>query len=429
MNQARTVVPACVVLAEEVWGSALHVTRSLGRVGVPVFVATAGSGAAVYGRSRYCTAAANFDPSDSVSFCAEVRVWAQGLIQDDQPVVVLPLSDRLVEFLHESRHAFPDQFKLAIPSPEATEALLTKEESLRIAERAGLDVPTWVLVSSSEDLSSLDKLKMPVAVRPTSWSTVGGKYFKIAVCRSREILLEELLGYLNAGAELIVQEYVEASEKDVELAIVWRSEDRSSTAVSTGRKRRQSAAEGGVMIWGETVPLPDVRNGALRFLDTSGFTGLGGIEFIRSEGRRGSSSSTLVWRRSTFLLPDLVLTRYSWRTGTSLSENASAMFQSRSTQRRGWGERGYSGLAAIAPIGGLPFRTGGPSSEHRVRSEPYGRGRIRRLAWSWVVGLRPEPCGRCYAGVPTSGARPFPILLLPAAPKPHGALSEGITRN
>ena len=285
MNRARTVVPACVVLAEEVWGSALHVTRSLGRAGVPVFVATAGSGAVIYGRSRYCTAAADFDPSDSVRFCVEVRDWAQGLVQDDQPVMVLPLSDRLVEFLHESRDAFPDQFKLAIPSPEATEALLTKEESLRIAERAGLDVPRWVLVSSPEDLRSLERLRMPVAVRPTSWSTVGGKYFKIAVCRSRETLSEELLGYLDAGAELIVQEYVEASEEDVELAIVWRSEDRSSTAVCTGRKRRQSAAEGGVMIWGETVPLPGVRDGALRFLDASGFTGLGGIEFIRSQGR------------------------------------------------------------------------------------------------------------------------------------------------
>lgn len=278
-------MPVCLVLAEEVWGSPLHVVRSLGLEGVPVLVATAGTGAAVYGRSRFCTAAADFDPSDPAGFCSEVRDWVERLMPGNRPVVVLPLSDRLVSFLHQSREAFPDRFRLSIPPPESTEALLTKEASFRLAERAGLNVPPWVPVRTPEEVTAADVLKLPVVVRPTSWATVGEQYFKLAVCRRRDTLHQELRAFLALGAELVVQEYVEAGEADVELALLWRSTDGHVTAVCTGRKRRQANAEGGVMVWGETIPLPDVRDGAVRFLDAAGFTGLGGIEFIRAQGR------------------------------------------------------------------------------------------------------------------------------------------------
>lgn len=275
----------CLVLAEEAWGSALQAARSLGGSGVPVYIATAGKGAGIYGRSRFCAAAADFEPREAAHFCAEVRDWMERLCPGDHPIVVLPLSDRLVEFLHQARELFPARYRLSIPAPAVTEALLTKAESFRIAERAGLDVPPWRLVATPEEVPVVEGLQLPVAVRPTSWAAAGTRYFKIAVCRHPEALRGELQGYLAQGAELVVQEYVSASEADVELAIVWRSADGSRTAICTGRKRRQSGPEGGVMVWGETTPLPDVRDAAIRFLDESGFTGLGGIEFIRSGSR------------------------------------------------------------------------------------------------------------------------------------------------
>src|SRR5690606_32541457 len=57
------------------------------------------------------------------------------------------------------------------------------------------------------------------------------------------------------------------------------------TATCTGRKRRLSEPDGGVMAWGEAVDLPEVRRMTEAFLDRAGFTGVGGLEVIRSGGR------------------------------------------------------------------------------------------------------------------------------------------------
>lgn len=286
MSSRPRAVP-CVLLAEEVWGSGLQAMRSLGRAGVPVYIATAGAGAAIYGRSRYCTAAADFDPSDPERFCGDVLRWLADLgVGSDaaETVPVIPLSDRLVEALDGSRATFGPQFRLSIADPDVVHALLDKTTSLRIAEQAGLDVPPWVALSTIDQLNRTDRLDLPVAVRPTAWSTVGSAYFKVAVSRSREELHQQVASALAAGAELIVQEYVEAADSDVEMAITWNDADHH-VAVCTGRKRRQAAPDGGVMVWGETVELSDVREQAVRFLEVSGFTGLGGLEFIRSGDR------------------------------------------------------------------------------------------------------------------------------------------------
>lgn len=276
--------PVCLLLAEEVWGSALHATRSLGRAGVDVYVATAGHGSAIYRRSRYCTGAADIVTSDPQVFCSLLRHWVEQHVHPNQSVVIIPLSDRLVEYLHNDRQNFSERYRLSIPSVDITEVLLNKADSFRLAEQAGLAVPEWIEIKSREDTESMPRFSFPVAVRPTSWATIGSEYFKIRLCRDQHELDHLLASTLDDGAEVIVQEYLDAPEHAVEFAIVWRSESRSVTAVCTGRKRRQSSPDGGVMAWGETAALPDVETGALRFLNESGFTGLGGIEFIHTQG-------------------------------------------------------------------------------------------------------------------------------------------------
>jgi predicted ATP-grasp superfamily ATP-dependent carboligase len=257
--------------------------RSLRRLGVATYAATAGTGAAILDRSRYCVAAADHDSSSATAYCYSVIDW----IDDVQPsgdVVVIPLSDRFVEYLDIGRDLFPARYRLAIPPHDVVTCLVSKERSLLVAEGAGLRVPAWSHVATQSDIGRAIRLSLPVAVRPTSWATAGQSYFKIAVFRDRQALAEALSALVRGGAQVIVQEYLEAPADAVEFALLWRSEDRSRTEVVTGRKRRQAGREGGVMVWGETAPLPDVAAASVRFLDESGFTGLGGAEFIRSAG-------------------------------------------------------------------------------------------------------------------------------------------------
>jgi predicted ATP-grasp superfamily ATP-dependent carboligase len=274
-------VPATVLLAEEVWGSTLHAARSLHSAGSSVYVAVAGCGAHVYRRSRYCCAAFDLSSDRPDEICTELVDWMASRV-GERPVIVFPLSDRLVEALHSSRAAYPDNFVLAVPAVAATGPLLDKSSSLRLAERAGLTVPQWITISESAHLERLSRFGGKVVLRPTMWSTAGEQYFKVSVHPDAVAAKEAACADLDGGAELIAQAYVDAPEDHVEFGILWRSQDGEVTVVCTGRKRRQSAREGGVMVWGVTECLGDVVEAASAFLDTSGFTGLGGIEFIRS---------------------------------------------------------------------------------------------------------------------------------------------------
>lgn len=274
---------ACVLVAEPTWGAVLHAAQSLSSLGVPVFVATLGRGADVFGRSRWVRSAEDFD-ADSDRVAVDLVAWLRRAAVGEGPVPVLALSDRAAELLSRARYELPDKFRLILPADETLEPLLTKNTSAAVAVEAGLDVPPWVSVSEADDLDSALQLEFPVVVRPECWSGPG-EALKVERLNDRSTASARVRDLLDHGAQLIVSEFVRAPVEAVEFGIVWRSLDGSATAVCTGRKRRQAGSDGGVMAWGEAVDLPDLRQATLDFLDTSGFRGVGGIEFIRADGR------------------------------------------------------------------------------------------------------------------------------------------------
>jgi len=261
------------------------VARSLDAIGVTALIAVAGEGAKIVGSSKACTAAVDLEPSDPEAFCRNLVKWADSQIPGSGPIATIPLSDRLVEFLDTNRELFPDRFRLAIASHEVNTVLLDKIAALDVAARAGIDVPPWAHVRSEADLAEVAPLRLPLIIRPTNWAASGDVYFKFRVLRDPLTLEADLRSTLHSGAELLVQEYLEVTEDAVEFAITWRSADATRTEICTGRKRRASEPQGGVMAWGEAIELADVKDAAERFLDASGHTGPGGIELIRHNGR------------------------------------------------------------------------------------------------------------------------------------------------
>ena len=276
----------CLILAEQSWGGPLQAVRSLGSRGVPVYVAVMGPGADVYRSSRYCSNAAEFAASDPHDFCEAVRRWFERAAGTDGPVLVVPTSDRLVEVLHRERESFSERFLLGISEADVVSRLLVKPDAFDIACEAGLAVPAWQRVTSRADVDKCKSLRLPVVIRPVDWGSVGAEYFKIILASNEAELGSTLERLVDSGADLVVQEYVGGPGSVVEFAIVWRSADKGSTAVCTGEKRRQTSDDGGVMVWGSTVASPEVRAATTCFLDRSGFTGLGGAEFIRTGDER-----------------------------------------------------------------------------------------------------------------------------------------------
>lgn len=273
--------PAALLLAEEVWGSPLHAIRSLDAAGADVLVATAGSGAHIFGRSRCRPQVADFDPTGGERFLADALDWARRHTGEG-PFVVIPFSDRLTETMHRHRDLLGPPALPVLSSPASLDELLDKSSSMRAAARAGLQVPPWTTLQHRDDLSLLGDLEAPLVLKPASWVSSDGAGFKISVHERTDDARRIAARALGRGVTLIVQEYRREPVEHIELAITWRSADGTSTAICTGRKRRQSGPEGGVMAWGESLELSDVAAAATAFLDATGFTGPGGIELIRT---------------------------------------------------------------------------------------------------------------------------------------------------
>lgn len=276
--------PSAILVGAETWGSALHAARSLHRVGVSAHVVTIGNGAKIFRRSTSVRSAQDVAEHNASELASAIK----DLIKNQAPdslVPVFALSDQAADLLDQARSQLPDNLRFAMPASEHLRPLLDKSQSLTVAEAAGLTVAPWVAIEDLDQIELAHGIDLPVIIRPTSWAKAGSNHFKLMVARTAREVDSALRTALGHGATVVVQHYLTTAETAVEFAIAWRSSDGSRTSLCTGRKLNASSPEGGVMAWGETIDLPDVKQATQHFLNTSEFVGLGGIEFIRHEGQ------------------------------------------------------------------------------------------------------------------------------------------------
>jgi predicted ATP-grasp superfamily ATP-dependent carboligase len=272
---------ACLVL-----GGATHSTlaavRSIARLGVPVYVGTLDRRSLpVFGASRACAGVRRIEAASPDGIAAELRAFADASFPSAETVLVLSTSERAIDHLDGARDLLDGRFELAIPPAERCRPLLDKAASLALAEQAGLQVPPWACVRTADDVDALPDLRFPVCVRPTAWDTVGSRFFKIETFSSAATLRAGLLQAVAGGGTFIVQEYVGDAD-DLEVGMVWVSTDGTEARTWTGRKRRSSSPEGGVLAWGEAVDLPDVDADILASASTLAYSSIGGIELLRA---------------------------------------------------------------------------------------------------------------------------------------------------
>ncbi len=273
-----------VILAAGSFGSVLHAARSISGAGGDVLVATTSGGAAVFRRSRAVSLAIDLDATDPESFIDDLVAWIDRCAPEG-PIVLVPTSDRHVDLLQRARHRLPARIRPVLAPGAAVDVLLDKGSSSALAEGAGLDVAPWAVVSRGLDAAAVEHVPLPSVIRPTAWNTSGKRPFKLRRVDDAIARDQALRDGLDDGATMILQRYLQVDDDAVEFALVWTSADGSRTETVGGRKRRQSGPDGGVMVWGETGDLPDVEEAARTFVNASGFTGLGGLEVIRTEGR------------------------------------------------------------------------------------------------------------------------------------------------
>lgn len=273
-----------VIVTEATWGSALHALRSAKRTGASTLAAVIGVSDRVLSASRYCDLSVQL-PDGTPDAVGEALAAVINRYASERAVVVVPLGDRLAGIVDSARHRFVGTVQLAVPEHDTLFRLLRKSTALEAAAECGLSVPEFVLVDDTASLDAALRLQLPVVVRPDGALDPSGGCGKAEVYSCQEALSERLSHLLDSEARVVVQTQVVAPERSVEFGMCWRSRDGSAVATCTGRKRRQSHRDGGVMVWGEAEALTDVDLLTRQFIEHVDFTGVGGAEFIRADGR------------------------------------------------------------------------------------------------------------------------------------------------
>jgi predicted ATP-grasp superfamily ATP-dependent carboligase len=160
--RAHVLPPAIIVGGG---ANALSVARSLGRMGVPVYVLNERNAFVRF--SRHCRKLDAPIPRAG----EEAQVWSQFLLGPESDAlagaVVLACSDAGIETIAGHREALAQKYILDDSHPPAQLAMLNKLATYQAAVEAGVPTPKFWLADSREELADVrDRLVFPLIVKP-----------------------------------------------------------------------------------------------------------------------------------------------------------------------------------------------------------------------------------------------------------------------
>ena len=257
--------------------SALAVTRSLGRRGIPVHTGEAAS-AALAGRSRFSRQFTEY-PSPA----REPEHFIQSLIelvQKQQIGMLLPMTELTSRLLLEHRQEFHG-IQIPFPDQQTVDRLADKCALMRLASALQIPIPkTWYADSPDKLPAPLEDLPYPLILKPgMSWLFLQGQWRRAGVRsastpqEAREILTSDPAFQAHP---FLLQEYVEGHGAGV-FALY---DNGKPLAFFAHRRLREKPPEGGVSVLSESVEVDPLQGAHARtLLDHAGWHGIAMVEF------------------------------------------------------------------------------------------------------------------------------------------------------
>lgn len=271
---AETLVPA-VVVGGEVNG--LGVVRSLARGGVPIVVAdTTRRHAGMWSRfARQCV----FEHLSGKPFVDELLALQAGL--GVRPVLILT-DEMSVHTVSEYRDALAPHYRFRLPAPDMVSTLYNKAAFQAFAEAHDLPVPRTVILEREADIAKMADLGMPVIAKPADKHPVHfGQVERINWLDKFDEAAAACRRMLNAAGPIVVQEWIEGPDSGICFALFYCNPATGSRRIFFGRKI--AAHPPGLGSTAVCVPAAEetdlLRPVTEKFLDITGYQGLGSLEF------------------------------------------------------------------------------------------------------------------------------------------------------
>ncbi len=257
--------------------SALAVTRSLGKQGVPVFTteetAPALAGASRYSRQHFTCPSPAQEPKKFIEYLT-------GLVSRLQIDILLPMTELTTTLLLLNQEAFPSTL---IPFADANtvDALANKCHLMQTAGSLDIPVPlTWYADNASNLPDKLENLPYPLVLKPgKSWVFYNNQWRRAAV----------KFAQTPAEAQNIIDTYwafqtlpfmLQASVEGHGAGVFAIYDHGRPLAFFAHKRLREKPPSGGVSVLSESVAVDPVQGiYARKLLDNAAWHGVAMVEF------------------------------------------------------------------------------------------------------------------------------------------------------
>lgn len=278
----RNDVPV-VIMKDEGGHGALAVARTLGRLGVKMYLVTERGPQPVL-KSRYWTKTFTWDfksPREwSVRFMLDL-----GRAIGSKPIL-LAIADSSALFIDENAEALAEAFTLPRPAPGAMKTLTNKWHMAAAARLYGIPAPQAAYPATRDDVMRyVETARFPIVMKGVDQLLPQAKWKKI-VHNLHDLLEKYDEASANGPANLMLQEYIPGGDDSVWMCNAYFGEGSKCRAIFSGRKLRQTPPHAGIATLAVCEHNEEVERQTRRFMQAVGYEGLVGIGY-RYDARDG----------------------------------------------------------------------------------------------------------------------------------------------
>lgn len=261
---------------------ALAIARTLGRIGVPVYLVSK-RGASPVQASRFWTKRFWWDfdapPEESLAFLLGVAR------EIGTRPILLTLADWAAIFIERHADALQEQFIFPRARTPVIERLANKWQMFSLARKHGIPTPeTSYPKSRGEVLEFLKTARFPVMMKPADpfLPHVPPK----AIVHNECDLLNKYDRDAQAGPpNLVLQEYIPGDAQSVWMCNAYFTQESDCRMIFSGKKLRQ-VSDTGIASLAVCLPNESVEDSTRRFMQGVGYAGAVGIGY-RFDARDG----------------------------------------------------------------------------------------------------------------------------------------------
>ncbi|MDH7507804.1 MAG: hypothetical protein QHH00_00200 [Methanomassiliicoccales archaeon] len=256
----------------------LGITRSLGRVGVPVVgVDFERNAPGLY--SRFCEPLVIPNPLGNPEKALDV-LMARGEELETKGVI-MAASDIFLLFLSRYRNELSKHFSFVIPREEIVEGINNKKIQYELAKRIGIPIPRTVFPDSNGNLKEeVEGMQYPLFIKPCISHLFSQKFAgKGFIAQTFDELRISWQKIRNAGVEAMIQEVVQGPETNLFGMSAYFNRNGQMVATYLNRKIRQYPPDFGVASIHESMVNQEVMSIGIKYFQGLDYRGMGGVEF------------------------------------------------------------------------------------------------------------------------------------------------------